>query len=284
MAENYSKIAIGTVQFGLDYGISNETGKTSREEGLKILDQAYSNGITTVDTAYQYGNSEEVLGALNVSKFQVVSKFPGLKDELTVRNFLERSLENLNLSSVQGYLAHSAQSILDHPEVWLELQQLKAEGLVSKIGVSLYAPDELDQLAQLSIHPDLIQVPYNIFDTRFESLFPQLESQGVEIHTRSTFMQGLFFMNPDELNPFFSEIVSDVKDLQKVFTTNKALSSALLTFALDNPYISKVVIGINTAEQLTEILDGLNENKEKIENRFMVKDENILLPYKWPKR
>ena len=57
-----NKLAIGTANFGMEYGFSNSRGKLNRETVSQVLDFAWSNGIDTIDTAKGYGESETVIG------------------------------------------------------------------------------------------------------------------------------------------------------------------------------------------------------------------------------
>ena len=70
-----NKIGLGTVQFGMDYGVSNTKGKTPDIEVSKILEYAKKEGLLYIDTAEAYGCSEEVLGRNDLSGFRIISKF-----------------------------------------------------------------------------------------------------------------------------------------------------------------------------------------------------------------
>src|SRR5690606_20491882 len=129
---------------------------------------------------------------------------------------LNQSLIKLGLNSLYGYLSHRPMSFLDHPNQWDELIMFKIEGKVEKIGFSLNELEELEQLVNKGFFPDLVQVPYNYFDRRFEGAMKDLKSRGCEIHTRSTFLQGLFFMNPRDLNDFFAEVKPIIVQLQEM--------------------------------------------------------------------
>lgn len=274
-----SKIGLGTVQFGLDYGISNKDGKTSTEEVSKILNYALTQGLDTIDTASAYGDAETVLGGNDLNGFKVISKFmPPEKDE-TISSQLHQSLKRLKQENLYGYLAHRPMNILENPLYWKELQSLKREGLIQKTGFSLNTPDELKQILQAGFIPDLIQIPFNYFDRRFQQQAIALKEQGCEIHTRSTFLQGLFFMNPDELNSFFDEVKPLLKNLQSSFST---LSGSLLRFVTELPFIDKVIMGVENMEQLKNNLETLNNSDSLPELNEIISDK-ILIPSGWPK-
>ena len=188
-----SRLAIGTVQFGLDYGISNAAGRTNTEEVHKILKLAQKYGVSTIDTALAYGQSEEILGKFNMESWQVVSKFPAC----TLDSFTElftQSLNHLRIEKIYGYLAHNASVLLQNPSLWQSLKKLKNEGKVDKIGYSLYSPSELKALMDMKMIPDLIQIPYNILDRRFESKFHLLKSLDVEIQLQIILSSRPFFL------------------------------------------------------------------------------------------
>lgn len=271
------KLGLGTVQFGLSYGISNSTGQTTEGEVGKILNIAKAFKIDILDSASAYGNSENVLGRNDLSAFKMVSKFMPPQDEL-ISVQLENSLSALGLSSLYGYMAHRPSEILKNPSQWQELQYLKECRKVMKIGFSLNEPEELFQLLEHKFYPDIVQVPFNYFDRRFQTAMIKLKSEGCEIHTRSAFLQGLLFVDPNELSSYFDEIKDHLRKLQRL----EPLGGALLKFVLQKPFIDKVIIGSENAIQLKQNIDSLAmapslpEFKQTISNK-------ILIPSRWPK-
>ena len=71
-----TKLVLGSVQFGINYGISNQNGKTKFSEVKKILNFAKDSKIKIIDTAAAYGDSEEILGKTGVENFNFISKLP----------------------------------------------------------------------------------------------------------------------------------------------------------------------------------------------------------------
>lgn len=274
------KIGLGTVQFGLNYGISNKSGRTSPHEVKNILNLASQEKIDVLDCASAYGSAEEVLGRNNLEGFKVVSKFisPGKGEKVLVQ--LRQSLQNLKSSTLYAYLAHRPQDLLDHPEQWEELKQFKEEGTVAKIGFSLNEPSELHRLLNKGFEPDLIQVPYNYLDRRFEHELIGLKAKGCEVHTRSAFLQGLFFVNPDDLDVFFDQVKPVISELQK---NGKVLPGQLLKFVIEKPFVDRVVMGIETEKQLYENLNLLEIASSLPEMNQMI-SEKILIPSKWPQK
>ncbi|PRX43508.1 Predicted oxidoreductase [Salegentibacter salegens] len=271
------KLGLGTVQFGLPYGISNNAGQTASNEVGKILETAKAYKVEVLDSASAYGNSENVLGQNDLSSFKMISKFmPPHNESISIQ--LDNSLKILGLNSLYGYLAHRPGEILKDLGQWEELQKFKEKGKVQKIGFSLNQPEELAQLLDKKFFPDLVQVPFNYFDRRFETAVKELKNKGCEIHTRSAFLQGLFFMDPQQLDDFFNEVKPIITNLQD----EKPLNGALLKFVLEKSYIDKVIIGVENESQLVqnieslEIASSLPELKNKI-------SENLLIPSLWPK-
>lgn len=272
------KLGLGTVQFGLNYGISNTGGQTSQEEVSRILAVALQNNVTMLDTASAYGSAEEVLGKSNISGFNIVSKFMTPITGETITMQLHRSLEKLKQDSLYGYLAHRPGELADNTSIWDELIHLKASGIIEKIGFSLNTVEELEALLDKHMVPDLIQVPYNYLDNRFEKLMIELHENGCEIHTRSAFLQGLFFRDTETLPVFFDEVKLIITQLQK----NSSLSGSLLKYVLDKPFVDKVIIGVENVEQLEQNLKEIDSAQPLPELEYGF-SENILMPMHWPK-
>lgn len=279
----YSKLALGTVQFGIDYGISNNNGKTPFDEVEKILSVAKELGISMLDTAQAYGDSEEIIGSLDENRFQVVTKLhPSKLSHKEVKDLISDSLDKLRCKSLYAVLFHNAQSAFEHTEAIEALKSEKMEERIKKYGYSVYTPQELEQLIALYGMPDLVQVPFSHLDRRFEVQLKALKGQGVEIHTRSTFLQGLFFVNPNSLNDFFTPVKEYIGYLQQCFNSKSMLAAYLLKFVLDQPFIDHVVIGVNTAKQLMENLTALIEVEDSIEVEIPLVHSKILMPNLWP--
>ncbi|MFA7358340.1 MAG: aldo/keto reductase [Bacteroidales bacterium] len=273
------KLGLGTVQFGLDYGISNSLGPTPGQEVKRLLEYAAGKGIDLLDTAAAYGNSQEVLGRQELSSFRLVSKF--LYDGHTdILSLLQSSLRALSVSSLYAYLAHRPLQMLEYPHYWEQLQDLKRSGDIGKLGFSFDTPEEADKVLQAGLQPDLVQLPYNYLDHRFESLMQELHQQGCEIHARSPFLQGLFFVDPGELPAYFDGIRELLAGLQQY---GDALRGALLKYAAEQPYIDKVIFGVNSLDQFRQNLDSLSTAPDlPLLDRTV--DPDLITPSKWPKR
>lgn len=274
-----NKLGLGTVQFGLPYGISNTGGQTNAAEVSNILQAAYKHGIHTLDTASAYGNAEAVLGKNDLQKFTVVSKYITPSPGRSIEQQLQQSLHHLQLIKLYGYLAHRPSEILAEQSQWKSLKDLQQKGLIEKIGFSLNTREELQELLNKGFIPELIQVPYNYLDNRFEDLMCQLKERGCEIHTRSAFLQGLFFKDVNTLPAFFDVVKPLIKRVQHQ-TTN--ISGALLHFVATKPFIDKVITGVENTQQLLINIRDLALGIELDANTVRI-PEQILMPQNWPK-
>ena len=171
--------------------------------------------------------------------------------------------------------------------MWDDLVRLKNKGLVSKIGFSLDFPREIDELKKMKIKPDLIQIPYNIFDQRFADKFPALKDDGVEIHARSAFLQGLLFKKPEELNPRFAAIRSKLVSLNSIAAkAGVAVSALCLCFGILNPLIDRVIIGVDNIRNLKENLAAVAYagDLQPLQSELLSlreDEERIILPFRW---
>ena len=275
-----SKLGLGTVQFGLPYGINNTSGQTSAEEVSRILQSATEHGIHVLDTASAYGNAEAVLGKNDLTKFTVVSKYITPSPGKSIEQQLQQSLTDLQVEKLYGYLAHRPAEILSDKNQWKTLKDLQQKELIKKIGFSLNTPEELKELLNKNFMPDLIQVPYNYFDNRFENMMRELKDKGCEVHTRSAFLQGLFFKDTHTLPSFFDLVKPFIKRVQQQ-THN--ISGALLHFVVAKPFIDKVIIGVENAEQLLINIRDMKLGIELDKNTINI-PEQILMPSNWPKQ
>lgn len=270
------KLALGTAQFGLDYGITNKRGKIPKKEVFKILEYALKKGIDTLDTAYNYGDSERLIGEyikqfrIKNEKLRIVSKIPQSLNKIDY--YLKQSLNKLNLKTLYGYLFHDFNSFKKNNLEIVQLQRYKKIGLIKKIGFSLYYPSELDYLLEKNVKFDLLQVPYNILDQRFSSYFPKLKRKGIEIHVRSVFLQGV--------------LIND-KRLEKIAKKLQTSASSLcINFAALNRFIDKIIIGVAGFSNLKENVKAVDDKNKVFKvydelKKFKETNEAIILPIKW---
>lgn len=289
MGFKLQKIALGTVQFGMVYGINNKRGQIPKSEVGQILRSFSEHGGALIDTAHGYGDSEVILGEMLAQEqlhLKVVSKFPKQGPE-RVEELLHETLAHLGLKSLYGYMLHDFKTYLDFPNVWIELQKLKERKLVQKIGFSLYHPDQAKLLLEQELDFDLVQVPYNVFDQRFSEVFAELKKRNVEVHVRSIFLQGLFFKQEETLSGHFADLKPKLSRLKNLSAEkNIPLHALLLNFAILNPYVDFVIVGVDSVQDLEmnqdvmvyqEDVIGLLENLKL----FAETREELILPYLW---
>lgn len=288
------KIGLGTVQFGLDYGISNREGRTSPDEVVRIIEVAKQYSIAVIDTAALYGTSEEVLGyALpQGNDFKLVTKTIRLdSNRITASEIgqLERafsaSLKKLRTHSIYGLMLHNPDDLLAQGgEVLFECLRFQQEsGRVKKIGVSVYTGDQIDRILD-RFEIDLVQLPINVLDQRLLSggHLALLKSRGVEIHARSAFLQGLLLMDPETLPFYFDRAKKLLKDYHKFLQSNGITPvQAALGFLAGRNEIDVVICGVNNHRQLIELCKSTQPLTGVDFTPFALEDPNILNPSLW---
>lgn len=281
------KIVLGTVQFGLDYGINNNSGRVGANEVNSILSLASALGIRCIDTSYAYGESELSIGDSllnNPISFDIISKCP--KTENSVASLFDESLIRLKKDKLYGYLVHNFEFYRSNPDIWEAFQTLKNKGRVSKIGFSIYSVDQLQFLLDNNVLFDLIQFPYNIFDRQFQPYLKQLKNNGVEIHTRSVFLQGLFFKDPNTLEGNLIALKPYLQALQSYcMSRDIEIQQLALNYVVANPNIDGVLIGVDNINQLQSNAHALNQQiiTEDIEfiNSIQICETDLLNPVNW---
>lgn len=283
------KIALGTAQFGMDYGICNSRGQIRRVEVFEILDSAVRSGIDTLDTARSYGEGEEVIGSYLKSsdnKLRIITKLSPCEPEDIERLFTD-SLEKLNCNAVEGCLIHNFSHYIGNKGIWKNVENIKRCGKTKKIGFSLYYPHELESIFKDDLKIDIVQIPLNIFDQRFCDYLPQLKKRNVEIHARSVFLQGLVFEHPRRLDAFFDPIKNKLGDLNDISKANAIPIFALcLNFVAQNKLIDKIVVGIDAKSHLEQIL-GAPKYKTEVSGLteeltgLRIDEEDMILPFRW---
>ena len=283
------RLALGTVQFGMNYGIANKTGQVTEAEVCKILDKAKTSGINTLDTAIAYGESESVLGKFNLNHFKIVSKLPSMSYDkskvkgIVVKNVLD-SLQRLNISTLDALLLHRPSDILTVGDEILDaVAELRRDNKIRKFGISIYDPAELElHLGKYQI--DIVQSPLNIFDRRIlaGAWFETLSKHNIELHVRSIFLQGLLLMPKDQLPIRFNRWHKQFESWHNWLRESglNALQACLL-FAKKIPEINRVVIGVDSSSQFREILAAWNTEAITVPDKFKIDDKELITPALW---
>lgn len=284
------KLALGTAQFGLDYGVNNAIGQVTMDEAKKMLFLSIQKGITHIDTAIAYGQSEMVLGSIGMKGFDIVTKIPGFPShtigvEEWLNDQVESSFSRLGITSIYAILLHRPIDLLGNygARLYSTLQMLKDKGKVQKVGISIYSPDELmPLLSKFSL--DLVQAPYNLIDRRLSESgwLNRLNEMGIEVHTRSAFLQGLLLMNPTSIPEKFRPWAQIWNDWDKWITSAGVTRlQACLSLPLKTIGIHHVVVGADNLNQLKQILDCV-ENEETLKYpELSCNDERLINPANW---
>ena len=286
-----TKLALGTVQFGMDYGI-NSGIKVEQNEVLKIVNLARKSGITLIDTAQLYGSSEKVLGNVNTVDFDIVTKSRAFEQDIIneneanlVINDLDHSLKLLKQKSLYAFLVHHGEDLLKPggEMIFNKLQILKEQGLVKKIGFSAYIDNQLIKIIE-RFDIDIIQLPMNILDNRLinNGLLNKLYSRGIEIHTRSVFLQGLLLMDMDKRPKYFDRW-SNLWIFWYEWLSDNKLSplEASIRYMISKPEISRVLVGVDNKDQLKNIINASDGNIPTIPEELTTDDPDLLNPGNW---
>ena len=283
------KLILGTVQFGLNYGINNSQGKPEKEAVFEILSYAYENGISFLDTAELYGNAHELIGEFHklnsTKKFNIITKFPHEFDD-SLDNKINTYLNQLNVDHLHAILFHSFESYIKNKKQLEGVKSLKIKS-VRYVGVSVYTNDQMNEVID-DININIIQIPFNLFDNlnlRGE-LLKKAKNKNKIIHTRSAFLQGLFFMKKDNPNAIRAKLEKELDIIKNIsLESSMSIGSIALNYCLVQPNIDGVLIGVESLQQLKE---NITFSENKIPNVFLdqintIKINNIELlnPTMW---
>ena len=290
MSAATNRLALGSAQFGLDYGIANVRGQVPPEAVAAILDDARSHGMDTIDTAIAYGDAERRLGEAGIGWWKMVTKLPSIPGDCRnvgewITSSVEQSLLRLRIPCLHGLLLHNPLQLLesDGEKISKALAGLKRDGLVEKTGISIYDSAELDALVP-RFPVDLVQAPFNILDRRLarSGWMKRLHEQGVELHVRSIFLQGLLLMGAAERDGRFGRWRSLWSRLETWLEhAGSTPLEACVGFALSFPEIHRIVIGIDSLSQLREIFSAAGSPVPVIPDDLFTDDLDLLNPARW---
>jgi aryl-alcohol dehydrogenase-like predicted oxidoreductase len=286
-----SKLILGTVQMGLNYGVNNNKGKITLEESQQILLKANLSGITSLDTAEAYGNAHHVIGKFHknypYNKFRIVTKVPHDFEANTIETKVTEYLKDLEVNCIEAIMFHSFDSFKNNQKSIDILLDLKSKGCINHIGVSVYTNDQIEYLLDKDF-VSVVQLPFNLLDNySFRgNQIEQLKIKGKIIHTRSAFLQGLLFKNINDKNKVVQNLHSELKILNKIIHNyNCSMEELALSYCLNQKNIDNVIIGVDSLDHLnTNLLASnykIDENiLEKI-NEIKIKDTDLLNPSLW---
>jgi len=261
-----SVMTIGTVQLGMNYGIANDGGKPDEAKSFAMLRSAFENGITSLDTARAYGDSEEVIGRFlktwEGKTPYITTKIPQYhgedKDlEAYVIESAELSLQRLGVSKVNTIMLHNVNDMYRYGQrVAKAAEELLKKGYADQIGVSVYSGEDIEEMLKYPQY-SATQVPMSIFDQRLitSGAIDKLARRDYTVFVRSVFLQGLFFLDPDKItDPILLEHAAPKIRLLRQIAEHEGMSIAQLAIAFmrDTPGVSSLVLGADTPEQVKE--------------------------------
>jgi aryl-alcohol dehydrogenase-like predicted oxidoreductase len=281
------KMVLGTVQFGMDYGIANVSGKPSIKEVFDILDLAWEKGVRKYDTAPGYG-SELILGEFILTnglqnEVKIMTKIPSLVGhpdyQAVTKNSIELSLENLGCP-IETLFFHDPEDsgLLQKNSHFFE--NMLSVYPVSTLGVSVYEPQEVDDLIGRPFEL-AFQFPFNVLDRRFEQINMPLGKR----YARSIFLQGLL-ASPNGLRANAPhELLSIQNNYHQILVTHDINPiDFVISFVANNDAIDYFLVGVETKHQITHILNT-DSNKSQdtniIDNFALNFEKDLFDPRKW---
>ena len=276
-----SKLMLGTVQFGIDYGVANTTGKPSFDAVKKILSYAFDHGVTALDTSADYGDSEEVIGKalaeLGIAdRFLIVTKVPIIPDGVNVEKFIEdslnRSRRNLHLETIPAALLHCEDDIRYLPEI----EKMVGRGLIGGFGISLDSAAYADKVD----HIQYLQVPGNVVDHRFDRVFSIPRKHNF---IRSVYLQGMLIMPKEKVK------LPEIREArEKLESFGMPMPELCMRYLLSQPGNTSVLTGVECLEQLQENiriaeLGPLNPELFAAVKAAILLDEKFVRPRCWPR-
>lgn len=283
-----SKFILGTVQFGLNYGINNKTGQPDESTVFQIFDAAHENGIYTLDSADAYGNAHEIIGKYHNSgtlKFKINTKFSSVKPELLMDQVAiackTLAIDQIDTCFYHSFKEYKSQSLKKY------FDQLIHKGFIKNIGVSVYTNQEFEEVINDQVI-NVIQIPFNLFDNFSQrgELILKAKATGKIIQVRSIFLQGLFFIEPNSLKGNtvgLQEELNLLHDIAKDYSIS--VSDLCIQYVCHYQEIDNILIGVDTLEQLKS---NINSSSNSITadiinriNKIHVKNTSLLYPYNW---
>ena len=284
------RLALGTVQFGMPYGLANNQGQVACDDAAAIITRATTAGIDTLDTAVAYGTAERCLGEIGVSDWRIVTKLPRkpnvAKDVVGwIECTVSESLARLRVERIYGLMLHQPNELLS-PQgnvLYKALEKLKESGRIEKIGISVYSPDEIETIcARYAI--DLIQAPFNVLDRRLieTGWLDRLWRDGIELHVRSVFLQGLLLMS-SSARPVKFRRWQELWDHWDTWLGKNNLTplAACLRYALSQRGISRVIVGVDSLIQFEQILKAAEGDLLPQSDGLYSNDLDLLNPARW---
>ncbi len=290
-----SKLCLGTVQFGMKYGIKNELGRQpTDEESFAVLRAAKKGGVEFLDTASVYGEAEDLLGCFDVGHagFHVISKLRSWGqqkiDKEAVLLEIEASLQRLKIKKLYGYMLHRAED-MNNETVIQGMVAAKERDYTGHIGVSVYDPKEALRVVQSGIW-DMIQIPYNVLDQRLDEtgFFELARKNHVKVFARSAFLQGLLLMEVEHLPTHLQKVRPYIEKFRQIVAKNHyAPEEGAMLYSYCHPGIDYVVFGVDTEVQLMRDFEICGKAKgfatcwKELHGAFLDVPREMVVPSLW---
>ena len=282
------KLVIGSVQLGRKYGLVDGKRVTTSEV-FKIQNLIYKSKISFIDTSANYGNSEKKIGNSELRNLNIITKFKLPKKIVNIKKWtdlkIKTSLSNLKTNRIYGLLIHDVRDIFGKKgkEYLKCLYYLKKIGIVKYIGLSVYSPKDLEKV-WMFWRPDIVQLPFNIFDQRFlhSNWLLKLKKNKVKIFVRSCFLQGLLVSDYLLLAKFkkYHKYLNFFRDWCRVNKISR--KKACIHFIKKHSnLINFLIIGFNNHVQLKEIIKIYKQKTVSIPYVFRNENLSLIDPRRW---
>jgi aryl-alcohol dehydrogenase-like predicted oxidoreductase len=288
-----NKLILGTVQMGLDYGINNKIGKINENKAIEILEYAFSQGVRVIDTAEAYGTSHQVIGhyhKLNPShSFKIITKIPKNINNNLLQSKVNQYLNELKISNIHLLMCHDFETYRNDDELSDWLIYNKGSDYIEKVGVSVYTNSQVMNLLDGTKKLDVIQLPFNLLDNNFQraDVLKSMNSECVITHTRSPFLQGMFFLDQENDNEVYKSLLPYISELYKIANSvGITMHSMALLYSIQNALINNVIIGVDSIDQLKLNLQTISDcflSEEVIKriDSIVVHNVDLLNPSLW---
>ncbi len=282
--------ALGTAQFGQNYGVANTIGYIDEKKAASIVRRSQEMGFDTLDTAIAYGESESILGSIGVDQWKIITKLPAIpKSCQDINKWLLKltleSLSRLKIKKLYGLILHRPSQLKESigSDLYGALLNLKHKGLVEKIGVSIYSPVDLEAIWE-KYRFDLVQAPLNILDRRLvgSGWAERIKRSGCELHVRSVFLQGLLLI-PSCRRPLQFARWSDIWDEWDRWLIKTGLTpiEASLRYVNSITTVDRLVVGVDSVGQLEEIVGSADGKLCNLPRFNSLRDERLINPSSW---
>ena len=289
--KDLSQITLGTVQLGMNYGIANLDGQPDTQQSYGMLKSALDNGISSLDTARAYGNSENVIGGFlkqnNTSPIPfITSKLKialpsnaSKKDvETTMFDSVETSLSNLGINKLDCLMLHAAGDMTCYGDIVPKtLEKMIKEGYTSMAGVSVYQSEELDIMLKNDLY-QATQIPMSIFDQNliYKGYLKKLHERNITVFVRSVFLQGIFFLRPEDItDPILLEYAKPY--IEKLHTycqeENMSIAEIAISYIRDVEGVTSLVLGADTKDQVLENIKYINAPPISDKTRYFLQED-----------